>query len=118
MSLVPEGSQVSVCIANRGIRRVALYGGGDAAHVPSTASINEKPVNADVTMRFLYDRPRSLLRLAPEMMQRATLFAPGWMSGGTLWALLGLVAFAVPGLLTYAVARAGDEPPGRSPTQD
>jgi hypothetical protein len=59
-------------------------------------------------MRFLYDRPRSLLRLAPEMCERATLFAPGWMSAWTLWVLFGLVAAAVPGLLTYAVARAGD----------
>jgi hypothetical protein len=115
MSLVPEGSRVSVCVVNRGIRRVALYGGGDAAHLPSTASIDGTPANADVAIRFLYDRPRSLLRLAPEMVDRATLFAPGWLSSGLLWGLFALVALAVPGLLTFALARADGPPPPDPP---
>lgn len=103
--LVREGRQVRVCITNRGLRRVAAYGGGDAAHQASTASVDGTPVGADVTMRFLHDRPRSLLRLAPAMLERATLFAPSWLSPWMLGALLGLVAIAVPGLLTYALAR-------------
>jgi hypothetical protein len=109
MGLVRKGRQVSVCLTNTGLRRVAFYGGGDAAHRLSTATVDGHPAGADVSMRFLYDRPRSLLRLAPQMFERATLFAPAWMAGWTLWALFGLLAIGVPGLLTYALARPGDE---------
>lgn len=108
---VREGRSIRVCITNRGIRRVALYGGGDAAHLASTASIDGQPAGADVAIRFLHDRPRSLLSLAPEMLERATLFAPAWLSSGLLWGLFALVALGVPGLLTYALARADEPPP-------
>jgi hypothetical protein len=112
---VREGSLVTVCVTNRGIRRVAAYGAGDAAHVASTATLDGRPVGNDATVRFFYDRPRSLLRLAPEMVDRATLFnaAPAWM----LWALLACIAIAVPGLLTYALARAAAKPSPPEPPE-
>lgn len=116
--LVRRGARITVCVTNRGIRRVAAYGAGDAAHLGSTASVDGAPVGADMTMRFLYERPRSLLRLTPAMFDRASLFAPSWLSAWMLWALLGLVALAVPGLLTCALARAADEPPSHKPRED
>lgn len=102
---VGGGARIAVCVTNEGRHRVATYGSADAAHVPSSAAVDGEPKGVDATMRFLYDEPRSLLSLAPQMVERATLFAPSWLSPGMLWALFGLVAFAVPGLLGYALTR-------------
>jgi hypothetical protein len=102
---VGRGGRIAVCVTNEGRHRVATYGSADAAHVPSSAAVDGKPKGVDATMRFLYDEPRSLLSLAPQMVERATLFAPSWLSPGMLWALFGLVVFAVPGLLGYALSR-------------
>jgi len=97
---------IRVCVTNRGSRRIVAYGSGSAAHVPSRATIDGKARDADPALRFLRDRPRSLLELAPAMVQRATLFGPSWLAPWMLWSLLAAVTLAVAGLLSVALVRA------------
>ncbi len=107
---VHEGRVIRVCFTNRGSRRVVAYGNGGTAHAPSDATIDGRAKNVDASIRFLYDQPKSLLSLAPRMIERATLFAPSWLSSWMLWSLFGLLTLAVPGLLVYALAHASRSP--------
>lgn len=114
---VGRGRSIRVCFTNRGSRRVVAYGDPGQAHAPSTVTIDGSPRDVDASIRFLYDQPRSLLSLAPRMIERATLFAPSWLSPWMLWSLFALVALAVPGLLIYALMRCERSPADRPATE-
>jgi hypothetical protein len=103
---VPKGARVAVCVRNAGRARVALLGGAPQAARASTATVDGRPVPADLTLVFLRGEPASALSLVPEMFERATLFHPGWVGAWTFWALLLLIGAGVPLLLWLALGAA------------
>src|SRR5918995_4346328 len=93
---------VAVCVANRGPRRVFVYGNADAAAWSSTAFVDGAPVGADMALEFERREPRSLAALAPAMIDRAALFSARAVGAWTYVALGLLVLLVVPALLVLA----------------
>lgn len=108
---VAGGRRISVCVRNAGRYRVDLAGGPAVAARTSTASVRGRSLRKDLTLVFLRGEPRSALELAPEMVRRAALFRPGWVSARLLWVLLGAVVTLVPALLVLALRSAGRQTP-------
>jgi hypothetical protein len=102
---VPAERTVSVCLADRGDVKVALYGNADVAAAGTTATRQGKAQGYDLTLIFLR-KPRPVLAEAGAIARRAALFKPGWMGAWTVWLLAALVVLAVPALLVRAVAGA------------
>ena len=103
---VLEGRRVAVCIANRGARKVALYGGPPLAASGSSGELAGRTQPWDLTLVFLRDEPRSDLSLAPAVFERASLFHPGWVRPWLLWLLAGLVLIVLPVLVLLALGTA------------
>jgi hypothetical protein len=105
---LPEGTRVSVCVQNRGTRRVALYGGPDQAARTSALRLAGRPTGTDMTLVLERKEPRSIASMLPEMVDRAVLFKGGWLSSGLLWSIAVLVMVGVPALLAVALSRADE----------
>lgn len=99
---VAAGRRVAVCLTNRGARKVAIYGNGDAASRTSTALHDGRPTGVDLALVF-HRSPRSVLAVLGDAAARASLFKFGWMGAWTFWLLGLLVLLAVPALLVRAV---------------
>jgi hypothetical protein len=97
--------RISVCVENRGPRRVGVYGDVDVAADASTAAEDGRPLRRDLSLVFERE-PRSMASEVPAMLSRAALFRfPG--TGAWAYALLGAVLLlAGPLLLIRAVAAA------------
>jgi hypothetical protein len=102
---VPAGRTIGVCVADRGDRKVALYGNADIAAAGTTAVLDGKAPGYDLTLVFLR-HPRPLIAQAGAIARRAALFKPGWVGAWTIWLLAALVVLAVPALLVRAAATA------------
>lgn len=109
---VPAGSQIDVCVANRGQRRVALYGNGAAASRTTSATLNGEPLPADLDFTFERD-PRSVAELAPAIAQRASLFSADFAGAWTSALLGGLVVLLPVGLLAFALRRSARADAGK-----
>jgi hypothetical protein len=100
-----EGS-LRVCVRNVGDRPATIWGSsarnGTSA---SAATLDGKPVDYDVSLRFERETPRSLLALVPAIGERASQFKPGVVSSGSLLALALIVLLGVPVLLVVALNR-------------
>jgi hypothetical protein len=93
---VPASSQISVCVANVGPRRVLLLGAGVGA-------------GSQVAFLFLRRHPASLLSLVPSVLRRAALFRPSWLGPWTFWLLTaGLLLGFVIGAIAVAKAVQSD----------
>ncbi|NLT05440.1 MAG: hypothetical protein GXY03_03925 [Solirubrobacterales bacterium] len=104
---VPAGSDVDVCVANRGRGDLAVYGGPELAKRGSGVRVGGNDVPTDMTLVFT--RPgSSAASLLPTVFDRAALFRPGWVGAWVFWLLAGLVLLAVPGLLAGAL-RSGNK---------
>ena len=100
---VPAERRIAVCLANRGARRVFVYGNADLAARTSSAYIDGSPAGADIGLRFERRRAESIAALVPAMLQRASLFA-GWPAAPWSLAVLAvLVVLGVPLLLLAAL---------------
>jgi len=97
---------LDVCVANRGSRRLALFGNGAAAS-PTFAERRGRRLPADASIVLERRASASWLSLAPDMARRAALFRPGWVGTWTYWLLAALVLLAGPLLLGRAVAATG-----------
>jgi hypothetical protein len=104
---VAAGRTVDVCLADRGDRRVAVYGNADAASRTSTATHDGQPTGFDMNVVFRRS-PRSMLAVLGDAARRAALFKFGWTGAWTFWLLGALVLLAVPALLVRAVRTAAD----------
>lgn len=102
------GGPVEVCIRNEGGRPVGIYGADEVADLSGRAFRSGDDLGTDLSLVFLRSEPASLAGLVPEMVERATLFAP--VGPWALWLLLVLMAIAVPLLLWRALAAADREP--------
>jgi hypothetical protein len=110
---VEEGSAISLCVLNRGARKVALYGGAPQAARTSAAFVDGRNANTDLTLIFERARSRSMFSALPDIFERAALWHPGWVGAWTFWLLLVLLLLGVPFLFGRALA-AADQVPGGS----
>jgi hypothetical protein len=101
VDVVPAGGRVRVCVRNAGAHRVVLYGSPPDTR-PDLLADPARP--ARPALVFLRDRPRSLLALLPDAIERAARFKAGWVHPWLLWALLVAVSAGVPALLAGAYA--------------
>jgi hypothetical protein len=101
----PRGP-VSACIANAGSQPVTIWGTIDAASGDTTAQVDGKPIGADMAVVLERRTERSLLALAPEMAERASLFRARWLSPVAYGVLALLVLVGVPALLLGALRSA------------
>lgn len=101
---VKEGEVISLCLLNRGSRRLALYGGAPQAARTSAAFVNGKNANTDLTLIFERSHSRSMLSALPDVFRHAALWHPGWVGAWTFWVLLVVMATGVPLLLWRALA--------------
>jgi hypothetical protein len=97
---------VDVCIRNSGPGRVQLLGdvpGRVVAHVApdNPLVVDGKPVAADLSIRFVRDRPARLLRLVPAMLRHAAVLRPFGAWG--MWVLLLAVVLGLPSLAWLAL---------------
>jgi hypothetical protein len=107
---VAAGQRISVCVTNRGSRRVEIWGNSGAASLPSSAYIGARLQGTDLTLVFLTDGRRSMLAQLPDVFERASVFRPGWVGAWVYWVLTALALVAVPVLLARALADASDAP--------
>jgi hypothetical protein len=103
---VAAGRVISVCLVNRGQRRMFVYGAAGAASRTSELFIDGKAQPSDMDLVFLRRSPRSLAALAPAVAERAALFRAGWVGAWTYVVLGLLVLVVVPVLLVRAVGSA------------
>jgi hypothetical protein len=108
---VPTSEGMAVCFKNAGRQKVAWYGAGDAASVPTTAVLdNGDAPGVDVNLVFLGDR-RSYLSRLDGILERARLFRagpllPGW---AYLLVIVGFVGAAAAGLVAAVGSLRSDE---------
>jgi hypothetical protein len=97
--------RVSVCVANAGAGRTAVFGNADAAARTSTAFRDGRPLHADIS--FVFERaPHSLASELPDILDRAALFRAPWL-GAWIYVVLAVALFVVaPWLLVRAVQAA------------
>jgi hypothetical protein len=96
---VMRGRRIDVCVTNDGDRAIALYGSGALASRSSEAQLNGQAIDKDVAIDFLRGDSPTVLSLAPEMADRASLFHGSWVGPWTIWLLAALVGVGLPVLL-------------------
>ncbi len=103
----PERSVIgTLCIANRGRRRVALLGTTDTRTVVArpTTRVDGSEVPPDISVRFLSPDRGSVLERAGELVDRVAAFKPGVFGAPVfLWLALLLVAVGVPVAAVYSM---------------
>jgi hypothetical protein len=105
---IEKGRHVSVCLRNTGAAPVALFGEGGAA-TPSELTVDGRRSVDDMSLVFERADPGSFASSMPEMVRRAALFRPAWVSSGLLWALTVMFLVGAPCLLAIAISRAEQE---------
>ena len=103
---ISKGDRIMLCIRNLGTARAALMGDTGTAVAASSASLDGRPLPADLALEFDRESPRSLLSLVPDVFERAALFKAGWVGPWLFWVLAGLIVFGLPLLLYRALAAA------------
>ena len=96
----------TLCIANRGKRRVALLGTTDVRTVIARATMRVDGVEVvpDISVRFLSGESGSVLERADKMVDRAAAFKPGLFGAPAfIWLVLLLVALGVPAAAVYSM---------------
>jgi hypothetical protein len=103
----PQRSVIgTLCIANRGRRRVALLGTTDVRTVIARATMRIDGVDVvpNISVRFLSTDSGSVLERAGEMVDRAAAFKPGLFGAPVfLWLVLLLVVVGVPAAAVYSM---------------
>jgi hypothetical protein len=100
---VMRGTRIEVCVTNEGDRAIALYGSGALASRSSEAHVNGQAIDKDVAIDFVRGDSATVLSLAPEMADRASLFHGDWVGSWTIWLVAALAGAGVPILLVLAL---------------
>jgi hypothetical protein len=96
--------RVAVCVRNLGDHPVALYGGINADTAPtSRLTLAGRAVNSDLELTLYRPHAHSALSQLQTMLDRASLWHPGWVAPWVLWLFLALAALGAPALLALAV---------------
>jgi hypothetical protein len=106
---VHQGQRVAVCLSTDGPRPALLYGNAALAARGTSAFLDGRRLNSDVALVFNRTEPRSLLALAPEVVDRAALFHGSLSAPWVLWVLAALLVLALPALLALALRAALDD---------
>ena len=85
----------SICIRNRGDRRVALYGAADRTNSRSQVRVDGQPVVPDFGIVFYEREPVSIIERLPTSIERATTFR-GPLTEDLLWVLIVLFVVGTP----------------------
>jgi hypothetical protein len=102
---VTGARRIDVCIGDLGPAPVTLTGGRAESVPGSRLTRGSKEIEGyALSLRFLRERPRSVLSQVPLIFRRAALFRPGLVGSWTFWVLAALVALGVPLLLARALA--------------
>lgn len=123
---VEDDRPVTICIRNRG--RVRAYIWGDAligsirdgdqgirpTVTPAYGTLNGHPIEDDLALTFVTERPRSLATRLPAMFRHASSFRPSFVGPWTYWLLLACLALAAP-LALVAALRAAFRPDVEEP---
>src|SRR3954452_6432950 len=102
---VTTQAPVRVCVRNLGDHKVAVYGNGPLASRTSSATLDGRPLNSDLSLTFELDGSPSLASLVPAIFNRASLFRAGWVGAWTYVVLALAMLLGVP-LLVAAALRA------------
>jgi len=95
-----------VCFENRGEERVQLWGTAGVASPSSSATVDGQPIDLDLGITLERPGERSLIGLAPEIAERASVFHAQWLSPAVYALLAALVLVGVPLLLLLGLRRA------------
>jgi hypothetical protein len=96
----------TLCITNRGKRRVDLLGTTDARTATGrpVTRIDGAEIAPDISVRLLAESPGSVLERLGQLVDRAAAFKPGLFGWPVLlWLTLLLAAIGLPAAATYAV---------------
>jgi hypothetical protein len=104
---VPAGGRIDVCVENTGRRAFQVLGNSGLAHPPSAAYRGEKQIDYDLGLVFLRRSDTSLLSLAGDMVERASLFRGEWIGAWAVWVVTASLLTAFP-LLLYRALRAAE----------
>jgi hypothetical protein len=103
----PERSVIgTLCISNRGKRRINLLGTTDARTAVGrpVTRIDGVEVAPDITVRLLSTHPGSVLERLGELVDRTAAFKPGLFGAPIfLWMVVLLVAVGVPAAAVYSM---------------
>jgi hypothetical protein len=102
---VAADQKVSVCIKNVGNRRMAIYGGAGAAARLTSAAIDGREQDVDLTLVFERE-PRSALASLSAVFRHASRYRPDWAGPWLFWALGLIVVLGIPVALAAAVGSA------------
>lgn len=97
---------LAVCFVNRGDSRVQLWGTSGVASPSSAATVNGGAIDLDIGVTFERSGERSLIGLAPEIADRASVFHAQWLSPAAYALLAAALLIGVPLLLLLALRRA------------
>ncbi len=106
-----------VCFENRG-EPVALYASGDRTTSRSIAVVDGRPTRRSVWFSFHEATPHSITQRLPVILQRMTVFRPGYVGRGLLWLLFVGVLIGVPAGLVWVYVRAVGEEDAARPRRD
>lgn len=103
----------TVCIRNRGMRRVDLLGTTDARTATGrpVTRIDGAEITPDISVRLLSEDNGSVLERLGQLVDRAAAFKPrlfGWPV--LLWLTLLLTAIGLPAVATYAIVTSFRDP--------
>ncbi len=101
-----EATEVSICIANAGSARVALYGTADRAKTRSQTKVDGRRSPANPLLRFVEAKPATLTDRLGTIADRVEVFRPPFIAAWMLWTLLALVVVGVPVAIVVALQRA------------
>jgi hypothetical protein len=99
---VGSEERIAVCVEERGAGRTAVYGNIGAAAPSSALSVDDREVDADLTLVF-HDSERSLAAELPDTFERAAVFKASWLGPWAFWLLALAVLVLVPGALVLAL---------------
>jgi hypothetical protein len=99
---VGSEKRIAVCVEERVAGRTALYGNVGVAAPNSALSVNNRELDADLTLVF-HDSERPLAAELPDTFERAAVFKASWVGPWAFWLLALAVLVLVPGALVLAL---------------
>jgi hypothetical protein len=101
---VPAQGPISVCVRSVGRHRVEIYGNAQQASPGSSAYLDGKAIDYDMSLVFLRSGEVSLISLAGDIASRASLFRGPWIGPWSVWLIATALLTAFP-LLLYRALR-------------
>jgi hypothetical protein len=112
---VAGSRKVVACFRNAGTPALIL---SPRPGAPTRVAVERSDASADyadIGLELERADDRSLLALVPDLLERASLFRPGWVGAWTYWFLLCALVIGVPVLLSVALASAAAVEPDVDP---